>query len=309
MSNAISKARLVDFNAPSVRLFHQFKLAEHTSKNRRIGWSIFELDKFTHEELHHLSNQDELWVCSYWAKNVIEQNEIKVNTKVVPLGVDTSIFNPTTKQRLKQEPKQDSTYRFYCPGKFELRKSHFETIDCFNKAFNEDSSVELYLTPTNFFISPESTKEWENYIKNTKLGNKIHIIPRVRSHYEIADLLSKLDCVISVSKAEGWNLPVLESLATGLDAIVSNYSAHTEYCAPNSCRLVEFIELEDAYDGIFFHGQGRWAKFGDEQEEQLINHMRAAYKERKFNEEGVKTAEKFTWTNTAQTILKHLEGN
>ena len=51
-------------DAPSLRIWHQHSLAEHIGKGTRIGFPIFELDRFTERELHHLESVDKIFVCS-----------------------------------------------------------------------------------------------------------------------------------------------------------------------------------------------------------------------------------------------------
>ena len=60
---------------------------------------------------------------------------------------------------------------------------------------------------------------------------------------------------------------------------------------------------EKAYDGKVFRGQGSWAKIGQNQIDQTIEHMRNLYKNRiNTNIEGVKTAQKLSWKNSASII-------
>lgn len=53
-----------------------------------------------------------------------------------------------------------------------------------------------------------------------------------------------------------------------------------------------------------FSGQGKWAKIGEQQKEQIINHMRYAYNNRlSQNPKGVETAKKYSWANSARIIM------
>jgi hypothetical protein len=66
--------------------------------------------------------------------------------------------------------------------------------------------------------------------------------------------------------------------------------------------------MEDAFDGIWFHGDSQWAKFGDKQILQFAEYMRHCYKNRiNSNPEGRKTAESLPWKNTTQQILDILK--
>src|SRR6516164_6837845 len=45
-------------SAPSLRVWHQFDLAQHVGKGIHCALPIFELDKFTENEVVHLRSQD-----------------------------------------------------------------------------------------------------------------------------------------------------------------------------------------------------------------------------------------------------------
>ena len=77
--------------------------------------------------------------------------------------------------------------------------------------------------------------------------------------------MSKADCGIFPSRAEGWNLDMLEMMALNKSIITTNYSAHTEFCNKDNSFLIDISETEPANDGKWFFGQGNWAKIGEEQ--------------------------------------------
>ena len=103
-------------------------------------------------------------------------------------------------------------------------------------------------------------------------------------------------------------------MSMGKQIIVTDYSAHTEFCTSDNAMLVPINETEPAYDGIWFHGKPNsmgdipgWASIGDEQIDVMIEHMRNVHKNKpNVNTEGIKTAERFSWRNTVKTILDRL---
>ena len=77
IKESVGNARKPNFNAPSIRLWHQHDMSEFVGKGIKVGFPIFELDTFSDLELHHLSNPDEYFVCSQWAKDVLIENLYK----------------------------------------------------------------------------------------------------------------------------------------------------------------------------------------------------------------------------------------
>ena len=128
LKGCFESARFPDFDAPSIRLWHQNDMAEFVGAGVRIGFPIFELNKFTDQEKHHLKFPDKLFVCSQWAKDVILEQlspDVKEDeVYVIPLGVDRSIFRDSVSSR--------PTTTFLNIGKWEIRKGHDILVEAFN---------------------------------------------------------------------------------------------------------------------------------------------------------------------------------
>jgi glycosyltransferase involved in cell wall biosynthesis len=297
ISKCIQNSYFFDYKAPSIKIWHQHDMAQSVGSGRRIGFPIFELDTFTELEKHQLLSLDSIFVCSEWAKGIV-LNNIKFspnNIHVIPLGVDISIFEPHV--------SNNTTTKFFNCGKWEVRKGHDILVDWFNEAFTNNDDVELHMMCSNPFLTQEEEQEWINLYKNSRLGSKIHIVPRQQAQDEVYNIMKNMDVGIFPSRAEGWNLELLEMMSCGKSIITTNYSAHTEFCDSTNSFLIDITETEKAFDGKWFHGQGCWAKLTEKCKEQAIDYMRSCHKTKIANSESINTAKKFTWDNTARRIL------
>lgn len=285
-----------------IRIFHQFSLAERYSRWWNVGFPIFELNKFNEVEKHHLRSREHLFVCSKWAADIVS-SEVDMDADVVTLGVDRSIFHEGCRQF-------DDTTRFLVVGKAEVRKSHPELLECFDKAFTVRDKVSLTLSWENPFFSPEEWAKWEGLLHQSRgyKDGQVQSIGRFSTQKEMADLYRAHDCLLAPSKAEGFDLPLLEAMSCGLECIATDYSAHTEFACPNNTRLIAIDRLVPAHDGKWFFGQGEWADFGPNQKEQLVEHMRAVHKDKKLNVGGIVTAKGMSWDRTAGLILNSRGG-
>lgn len=305
ISQCLKNAQLPDFTSPCIRIWHQHDMSQFVGRGQHIGFPIFELDKFSNIEKHHLSSLDKIFVCSSWAKNVI-LNNINIaesNVVVVPLGVDSDIFKPV-------ESQHKNTIFFNC-GKFEIRKGHDILVDIFNKAFNTNDSVELWLMCDNPFLNENETKEWHQKYYKSKLGSKIKIIPRLNTQQEVYNIMSQIDCGVFPSRAEGWNLELLECMACGKNVITTNYSAHTEFCNKDNSYLIDISDTELAFDNKWFFKQGNWAKIDSTHTDQFVENMRNIHANKQNssllpNNAGIATAKKFSWKNTAEIMLHNV---
>jgi len=282
-----------DINLPTIKLYHQFDLGTF-GRNKRIGFPIFELDRFNHIEIAHLSSCDELIVCSKWAKEVINGNNITVPTHVVPLGVDNTIFAPA---KLDQYD-----YIFLSAGKWEVRKGQDDIVTAFNMAFQPTDKTQLWLSMHNQFMRDEEVSKIKKKYLDTAMGRagKIKFVGPFDKQKELARIMNMSSCGVFPSRAEGWGLETLEMMACGKPVIVTNYSGHTEFCDETNSSLIPVTTTEPAKDNKWFFGQGNWACI---EIDILATLMRENFKiGPRVSNGGLETAKKFTWQNTAKLI-------
>ena len=303
----VLNSKMLDFDAPCVKIWHQHDMTQFSGKGLRIGFPFFELDSFTDVEKHHLNSLDGLFVASKWAKQICEEHlDIpKDNIFVVPLGVDRNIFHEA------DSPTSDNTIFFNC-GKWEMRKGHDFIFQWFNEAFSEDDNVELWMMNSNPHYTKEEENKWNALYTNSKLGSKITLLPRAKTQQEVYNIMSKIHCGIFPSRAEGWNLELLELMSCGKHVIATDYSAHTEFCTPENCHTIEVTEKEPAFDGRWFLGQANWAKISEKTKRQAISHMQNIHTQHnnntlKENIAGIETSKLFSWDNSARKILQHVQ--
>ena len=322
----INNQNTFDSSAPALTIWHENQLSERIGNGKHYALSFFELDTLNERRRHHLNSVNHLITPSAWALDVLRKNNVTTPASVVPMGVDTEIFHPFDVNR-------SDKYTFLVMGKWELRKGHDLIHEIFNNAFSVDDDVELWMMCSNIFLNEEETREWENYYLQTDLGQagKIKFIAQVKTDYELAQIMNQVDCGISLSKAEGFDLPILKMMACGKKVITTNYSAHTEFCNNDNSYLIDIDELEEANDGGKWFGpgtgnEGNWAKIGESQQEQAIEHLRNnmydhirpnyvirtaaevggvggyVYKNNKINQAGLETAQNMTWEICGQKI-------
>lgn len=291
-----------DADAPSLRIAHQFDMAPSIGSGSRIGYTFFEVNNLTELERHHLRSLDQLIVPSKWAAQVCIDSKLS-SPEVCPAGYDDSIFKP-----VEYMPEHCV---FLSIGKWEVRKQQDQIVDALKKAFGPKDKVKLWLSCNNRFIKHFVDKKKIGY-KNL-LGDKLHLFDHFSNHRDLARIIQQSYCFVAPSLAEGWNLPLLEAMGCGKFNIATNYSAHTEFCNDNTSILIEPTGLVDARDNMWFKegnetNNGQWCSYS---EDDLISTMRLIYKHYQngivLNRDAATNAKKFTWTKSAETMIKCIQ--
>lgn len=286
----INYNEILDLKQPSLKIFHENSLFDHIGKGTRIGFPIFERNSLTQEHIWNIQHQDIVLVCSKWAKEIIEP--YNKNVIVCPLGVSSNFIPGYI-------PNNEDKVIFYTQGKREVRKGHNYLHTVFNKAFSEYNDVELWMFTHNYFDTPEQTREFQSSYKKL-LGNKVKFFPRLPLS-EMIKWIHKTDCGIFLSRAEGFNMPLSESLAMGKEVIATYYSGHTEYLKDG----IKPIKFSPAIDEKWFSGEFTWMEI-EANEEEIIESLRNKYEicknNRKINTDNINLMKNFTWKNTAEII-------
>ena len=300
----LNKAANYNVHAPCIKIWHEHDLAERIGKGPLYSYPFFEVNKFNDRRKNHLKSSDHIIVASKWAQQILSKElGSNSNTYVVPCGVDRNIFN--------DENDIVNTVKciFLNCGKWELRKGHDILHKAFKQAFQNNESVELWMMTENPFLSETETKHWQHLYQD----NRIKLISRVSTQQELASIMNRSFCGVFPSRAEGWNLEAIEMMSCGKDIIITNYSAHTEFCNNENSHLIDIIEEEPIYDGKWFVGDnGTWACLDNHPYDQLISHFKTIYNKWKdnpyyINQRGIDTSKKLSWENAANNILNIME--
>lgn len=320
LEKALEKAKTFDYDAPSLRLYHQFALQESIGKGLKTGYTFFELDTLQPHEVHQLNYLDIVFSPSEWAKKVMIKNGVTTKIEILNPGIDKLIFDQAKPADITTDQK--NTTIFLSCGKWEYRKAHDVILDAFNSAFEPNDNVlliTLCFNPiiTNGFNGPEESKAWETTYLNSKMGQakRINVInQRFETQSEIASIMKAVDCGLFPSRAEGWNMPAAEMLYLGKHCIMSDYSAHTEFAKNGGARLIPITELEEAYAPPFFpEGRGNWAGYNKDSFEQFVYLMRQVHYEKQNGELGINKqgrtlfSDIITWENSAKKLCAILE--
>lgn len=285
------------------------------AKNR-VLFSMLEVDKIPPYWVSAMNTMDQVWTPSEWGKEVFINsgvNEEKV--KVVPGGVDTNIFNPYRKGFDQIEKMSEDKFKFFMCGKFERRKGYDILLKAFSEEFDKDEDVELYLNGSAMKIFDNNFNIYKN-LWNMRLPEnraRINVIEGgIPDYRQMGRLYNSFDCFVKPTRGEGWNLPLIESMACGVPAIVTNWSAHTDYANNKNAYMLEDFEivkpdLSDQVGGNFLQF-GEWAEPSVDELKKTMRHVFENQDEaKKKGEKAAKDMENWTWDNSAEKVIEHVK--
>lgn len=68
----------------------------------------------------------------------------------------------------------------------------------------------------------------------------IEVVNRDAGYEEMPDFFADADAMVLPTRGEGYNLPALEAMASGLPLIVTGHGGHRDFCGPEQARLLDY---------------------------------------------------------------------
>lgn len=189
----------------------------------KIGFTMFETDKLPSGGKNHqwagetgnaadiINNLDLLLVPSEHNKKLFQKSGVKIPIEVLHLGVDTEQYV------LMDRPRRD-VYTFYMAGVLTLRKNPGVALSAFLSLFKDNPKARIVFK-TNSGTMGHIEMPYDNVI----------IIDRFSTPEEMFCLMRDADCFVFPSRGEGFGLPPLEAMATGLPCIFADNTGMSEY--------------------------------------------------------------------------------
>jgi len=202
-----------------------------------IGLPIFELDVMPEYDLRILQALDAILQPSEWGKRVLEAHGLK-NVHVVPGGYDPEIYRPDSSFEEKLGRIERQGLSFVHVGKWEPRKSSEEVLRCFIRACEgRDERANLVFHVCNPFDPDWHSKvarvlEGSGFVLSGShfvRGKTRILVPKERFAGGLKKLYQMAEFGIWASKAEGWNLPLIECLACGRPCLTTDNTAQADF--------------------------------------------------------------------------------
>jgi glycosyltransferase involved in cell wall biosynthesis len=206
---------------------------------------------------------------------------------IAPLGVSKNFkprdqFDREFLQRTAEKYRLPARYLLFV-GRLNRRKNIRGLIQALH--FVKDKNIFLVIAGRRSWKKPAISR----LLSKTEISRRIIFTGSVDAGDELAAIYAMSTIFCFPSFAEGFGLPPLEAMASGIPVIVSNTTSMPEVCG-NAALFVAPHDIKDIAEKI---------------NQLLDNDMLYALKAK----EGITWAAQFTWKKTADAIMKTVLGS
>ena len=245
---------LVCVNAPELPALHAQLGSEFFENRYTIGVWAWEVDVVPSSWDRAFGLVDEIWVYSRYVQEIIS-NVSPVPVVRMPLPI---VAPPPGGDVSGLHLPDGFTFLFLFDFYSTLqRKNPLGLVEAFTRAFAPGEGPQLVLKSHNGDFKPERLARLQE-----AAGDRpdIHIVDQFLSSSEMAALMRRADCYVSLHRAEGFGLTLGETMALGKPVIATGFSANLDFMTAENSYLVSHKETLVGPEGENYPAHGTWAE-------------------------------------------------
>ena len=206
-----------------------------------VGYTMFETDKLpTGKDWAGLDqnapdtinkNLDLLIVPCNHNKKLFADSGVTIPIEVVPCGINPNLF-----PYVKRDHKPPHKFTFFMYGTLTLRKNPGMVISAFATLFKDNPDVRLVLKTQSGTLG---------HVEYVGMGD-IQVIDALWEVEKLQAYMSEVDCMVFPSRGEGFGIPPLEAMATGLPTIIADNTGMSDYANPEYNIAIPTASVEPA---------------------------------------------------------------
>ncbi len=159
------------------------------------------------------------------------------NVHVAPQGSNPAVFRPVPEWR----PEGSDRFTFLFVGSFSYRKGVDLLLAAYLDEFSEREPVELWLLCTG--MGDEFNYLLRDIQAHRPLAH-VRMLTRPQSPPWMCRTYNRVDCIVTMSRGEGWCMPLTEALLCGKPVVAPNSTGMAEYLNDELGYLLPTRELE-----------------------------------------------------------------
>ena len=217
---------------------------------KRIGYFAWELPEPPVNWPVYDDVWDEIWTTSSFSAQGLGKL-YKCPIHVVPHVMEK--YSPAP--RVWKKGQESLTFLTMADARSGLtRKNPAAAVDAFQKAFPTKQDVSLIIKLQGSTDIPEI----KAFVESVTKDSRIKVLMKTLSREEIDELITKSHVFVSLHRAEGFSLPLLEARMAGLATIATAWSGNMDFMNKNDSVLVP-ARLVEMFDESGVYGTVTWA--------------------------------------------------
>ena len=226
----------------------------------RSPWFYYELNSVPAGIVEEINGNDHVYVTSSFVQRVFAEHGVEVPTSVLGHGVDPAHYDYVA--RSKRDP-----FVFLCIAEHTSRKNLPALIRCFERAFADETDVRLVLK-----LGLHGRSGLDQHISQE--GKILVRAESIEREADLVELYGNAHCFVLPTRAEGFGMPILEAMATGLPVIVTRYGGQLDFCTDDNAYLIDSRGMVASDSHCFPYIESQWS---DPDEDHLVHLMREVY--------------------------------
>lgn len=283
---------------------------------KKIGYTTLESDILPEDWVFQLNQCHQVWTTSSFSREIFINSGVKRPIYIVPHGINPSIFNDSINPiNLKDIglPELKNKFIFLSVFHYGPRKNPEILFRAFTEEFKKDKDVVLLLHGSTWAslgaqgISPIKYF-WD--LTGKLFGYRIYFSERTVTDVLLARLYKRCNAFILLGN-EGFGLPGLEAMATGLPSIFMDYGGIKEFANENNSSLVSVDKMIPARQDFLFQNYlaGKWAQPSIEEVRSKMRYVYENYDDLKTKsvQNSLSIRQNFSWERAAEKAVAALK--
>lgn len=225
-----------------------------------IGQTVWEADQIPAKWCSDVAAADEIWVPTEWNRDSFRAAGFEA-THAVPHIVDSSTPQPPP------IAIDDSRFVFLTISTWDWRKRPDLVLHAFLQAFTADDPVVLVVKTDPHVLSwrtsgPVERNTWwqvMNIVRHYPHPAEVVLVADVWTDEQVAGLMQRANCYISLTCAEGWGLGAFDAAAAGVPVIITGSKGQTEWLGTDHPGAVPYSVVPVEHPNQLFDSRMTWA--------------------------------------------------
>lgn len=140
------------------------------------------------------------------------------------------------------------------------RKNPRGVVDAFYSAWQNNKNMHLVLKITNLELWRSECRDFLSYIDGLGIRTSVTIISDNLTEQAMRDLVNACDIYISLHRAEGLGLGMLEAMSMGKPVIATRFGGNLDFMNDDNSLLVEYSIVEVQKSFATYQKGYKWAE-------------------------------------------------